>query len=249
MEAIVLGGAPNSGPIRAIDDTPYEAGIKINDRPMIEYILDVLEAMDEIETIAVVIPEGIIEPGKWTKIKPLPPGVTVIDSLLQAVTALQPKEHVLVLASDIPLITKEALRDFLASCSRRQAAIYYSFVPKPVVEEKYPGVKRTYVQLKDAIVTGGNVLLIEPQAIITHHQRLRQAFALRKHPVKLCQLLGFRFLFKLLCGQLEVGEIEARVEEILNLKGAGIVSLYPEIGVDVDKPSDLELVRSILAAN
>ena len=56
MEAIVLGGAPNAGPIRAIDDTPYEAGIKINDRPMIEYILDVLEAMDEIEKIAVVLP-------------------------------------------------------------------------------------------------------------------------------------------------------------------------------------------------
>lgn len=249
MEAIVLGGAPNSGPIRTIDDAPYEAGIKINDRPMIEFVLDVLEAMDEIEKIAVVIPEGLIEPGKWSKVTLMSPCATMIDSLLQAVNHLQSREHVLVLASDIPLITKEALRDFLSSCSQRQAAVYYPFVPKPAVEEKYPGVKRTYVHLKDNIVTGGNVILIEPQTIITHHQRLRQAFALRKHPFKLCRLLGFRFLFKLFRGQLEVEEIESRVEEILNLKGAGIVSLYPEIGVDVDKPSDLELVRSILATN
>jgi hypothetical protein len=46
---------------------------------------------------------------------------------------------------------------------------------------------------------------------------------------------------------LEVTEIEARVEEILGMKGAGILSLYPEIGVDVDKPSDLALARALLA--
>ena len=176
------------------------------------------------------------------------PGATMIDSLLQAVNHLQSREHVLVLASDIPLITKEALRDFLSSCSQRQAAVYYPFVPKPAVEEKYPGVKRTYVHLKDNIVTGGNVILIEPQTIITHHQRLRQAFALRKHPFKLCRLLGFRFLFKLFRGQLEVEEIESRLRDP-QPKRSGDCSLYPEIGVDVDKPSDLELVRSILATN
>lgn len=249
MEAIVLGGALNSGPIRAIDDTPYEAGIKINDRPMIEFVLDVLEAMDEIQKIAVVIPEGLIKEGKWSKVRLVPPGANMIDSLLQAVTYLQSNEHVLVLASDIPLITQEALRDFLLSCSQRKADIYYSFVPKVTVEQKYPKVKRTYVHLKDGIVTGGNIVLIEPQTIITYKERLRQAITLRKHPLKLCRLLGFGFLLKLLLGQLGVGEIESRVEEILKLKGAGIVSLYPEIGVDVDKASDLELVRSILQTN
>ena len=166
MEAIVLGGAPNSGPIRTIDDAPYEAGIKINDRPMIEFVLDVLEAMDEIEKIAVVIPEGLIEPGKWSKVTLMSPCATMIDSLLQAVNHLQSREHVLVLASDIPLITKEALRDFFSSCSQRQAAVYYPFVLNQRWE-KYPGVKELMFA-KDNIVTGGNVILIEAQTIITH---------------------------------------------------------------------------------
>ena len=47
-------------------------------------------------------------------------------------------------------------------------------------------------------------------------------------------------------GSLRVTEIESRVEEIVKVKGAGVISLFPEIGVDVDKPSDLELVRAIL---
>ncbi|HBR33284.1 MAG TPA: hypothetical protein DD734_01515, partial [Firmicutes bacterium] len=64
--------------------------------------------------------------------------------------------------------------------------------------------------------------------------------------VQLSRLLGFKFLVKLLTGRLKVAEIEARVEEILGMKGAGVLSLYPEIGVDVDKPSDLALARALL---
>jgi hypothetical protein len=96
-------------------------------------------------------------------------------------------------------------------------------------------------------VTGGNVFLIRPQVILKSRDRIEQAFALRKRPLQLSRLLGFKFLIKLLTGRLEVAEIEARVEEILGMKGAGILSLYPEIGVDVDKPSDLNLARALLA--
>ncbi|HBG17165.1 MAG TPA: hypothetical protein DDW93_10325 [Firmicutes bacterium] len=88
--------------------------------------------------------------------------------------------------------------------------------------------------------------MMEAKTIHTYKDRLQQAIALRKHPLKLCRLLGIKFLFKLMTGSLRVTEIESRVEEIVKVKGAGVISLFPEIGVDVDKPSDLELVRAIL---
>jgi 2-phospho-L-lactate guanylyltransferase (CobY/MobA/RfbA family) len=40
--------------------------------------------------------------------------------------------------------------------------------------------------------------------------------------------------------------LEQKVSDMLDLKGAVVVAPWPEVGVDVDKPSDLELVRSIL---
>ena len=43
-----------------------------------------------------------------------------------------------------------------------------------------------------------------------------------------------------------MAEVEVRVEELIKLKGAGVVSLYPEIGIDVDKPSDLQFARAVL---
>ncbi|HHT06808.1 MAG TPA: NTP transferase domain-containing protein [Hydrogenispora sp.] len=246
MEAIVLGGGRNTGSLKDVDPTPYEAGIRINNRPMVEYIIEVLDEMEEIERVLVVIPPGIVSPQKWTKVKIVAPGESMIDSMVRAVQHTHTNDHVLVVASDIPFITKEAIRDFLDSCRRRPADVYYSFVPKAAVLKKYPSTKRTYVRLKEGVVTGGNILLIRPRLLLDLRDRIEQAISLRKHPLKLCRLLGFKFVVKLIAGQLGIGEIEARVGAIFNVNGAGIRSLYPEIGVDVDKPSDLSLARGLL---
>lgn len=246
MEAIILGGAMNTGSLREADDSPYEAGIKINNQPMIEFVIATLEGMEEIQRIAVVTQEGIIDKSKWPKVEVLPPGKSMLDSLLQAVRYLDSEGFLLVLTSDIPLISQVALQDFLEECSKREADIYYSFVPKEKIEEKYQGVKRTYVRLKDGIFTGGNVVLLKSKVILSYSELVQQAIALRKHPLKLCNMLGPKFLFRLITGRLTIAEIEVRVEQILKLKVAGITSLYPEIGIDVDKPSDLKLVQSIL---
>ena len=248
MDAIILAGAKNTGPLKGCSNSPYEAGIEIAGRPMVELVVEALLKVKRVDRIVVVVPEGILSPDLEREIwKAVLPGETMVDSLLAAFEALEPDEPVLVVTSDIPLITPEAVDDFLDRCGRRSAEVYYSFVSKEVNERKYPGVQRTYVRLKDGTFTGGNIILIHPRVVREHRKRLIQAVALRKQPFKLCRLLGLRFFVKLLFGRLTVGEIERRVERILHLRGAGIVSPYPEVGIDVDKPSDLELARKALA--
>lgn len=247
MDAIILGGALNKGALRESDDQKYEAAIKIHDQPMVQYVLAALEKMQSIEQMIMVAPEEMADSIVSKKrLEFVPPGDSMVDSLLRALSRLDTDKHVLVLTSDIPLITPEALEDFLQQCAKREADIYYSFVPKEAIEEKYPGVHRTYVRLLDGTFTGGNVVLINPQVVLARRQRILQAVQLRKHPVKLCRMLGFKFFLKLMIGRLSVAEIEKRVGEILGFIGAGIVSKYPEVGVDVDKPSDLELAKACL---
>jgi|SRR5690554_468449 len=246
MNAIVLGGAVNKGALRE-SAGKYEASIRIHNIPMVEYVITALEKMKTIEQIILVAPEGLIDPAKRSKrLEFVPPGNTMVDSLLKGLDGLDSCQHVLVLTSDIPLITPEALEDFLYQCSLKEADIYYSFVPKEIIEDRYQGVNRTYVRLSDGVFTGGNVVLINPQVILSRRERILQAVQLRKHPVKLCRVLGSNFFIKLMVGRLTVAEIEERVGEILGFKGAGIISNYPEVGIDVDKPSDLELAKTIL---
>lgn len=248
MNAIVLAGAPNKGALRQVSPVQYEAEIEIAGRPMLEYVVLALERVQSINQIVIVGYESMLSTngsaGKhFTFVKP---GPSVIESLENGINALNSEEPVLILTSDIPLITQEALEDFLHRCSGQAGDIYYSFVPKTINDQKYPGVQRTYVRLKEGTFTGGNLVLLSPEIIRKKLTTLTKAIALRKKPLQLCRMLGWWYLCKLLFGTLTIKEIEDRVAEVLGVKAVGIVSPYPEVGIDVDKPSDLKLAREVL---
>jgi hypothetical protein len=63
----------------------------------------------------------------------------------------------------------------------------------------------------------------------------------------LSRQIGLLFILKFLLKRLSLSEVELQFSKLLSIKGKAIVLDYPEIGIDVDKPSDLELVRKILA--
>ncbi len=247
MNAIVLAGAPNKGSLRQISPAQYEAEIEIAGRPMLDYVVLALERVQSIDQIVIVGCESMLS----NKISGeslifVKPGSSVLESLENGISGLTVKEPVLILTSDIPLITKEALEDFLNRCHQQSGDIYYSFVPKTINDQKYPGVQRTYVRLKEGTFTGGNLVLLSPEIIHEKFSTLTKAVALRKRPLKLCGMLGWWYLCKLLLGILTIKEIEDRVNEVLGVKAVGIVSPYPEVGIDVDKPSDLKLAQEVL---
>lgn len=248
MNAIVLAGAPNKGALRQISPAQYEAEIEIAGRPMLDYVVLALERVQSINQIVIVGYESMLSTNGFNgkRIIFVKPGPSVIESLGNGINALTSREPVLILTSDIPLITKEALEDFLKRCTSQSGDIYYSFVPKNINDQKYPGVQRTYVRLKEGIFTGGNLVLLSPEIIREKLTTLTKAVALRKKPLKLCRMLGWWYLCKLIFGILTIKEIEGRVAEVLGIKAVGIISPYPEVGIDVDKPSDLKLAREVL---
>ena len=75
-----------------------------------------------------------------------------------------------------------------------------------------------------------------------------RVLTLRKKPWKLAQLLGFSFMLKFFMQRLSLAELEKRVSQLLGVKGVAIISPYPEIGTDVDKPSDFELAERVIGA-
>lgn len=248
MNAIVLAGALNKRWLRQVSPAQYEAEIEIAGRPMLEYVVLALERVQRIKRIVIVGSEKMLanktDEARFIFVEP---GPSIVESLESGINALTTPEPVLVLTSDIPLITKEALEDFLNRCDSQSGDLFYSFVPKTVNDQKYPGVQRTYVRLKEGVFTGGNIVLLSPKVIREKKEMLIKAVTLRKKPLKLCGLLGWWYVLKFFSGTLTVKEIEERVSEALGVKAVGIISPYPEVGIDVDKPSDLRLAREILA--
>ena len=71
----------------------------------------------------------------------------------------------------------------------------------------------------------------------------KKVIQFRKQPLKTGRMLGIKFLAGLMLGMLTIPEVEKRVCQLLDIQASAIIVPYPEICNDVDKPSDLEIVK------
>ena len=113
-------------------------------------------------------------------------------------------------------------------------------------EARFPGVSRTYIKLADGLVTGGNVFMVDPQFVRSNEALIRKVLELRKKPLALASMLGVGLIFKYITGRLRIVDVENKARSWLGLEGRGVIIDSPEIGVDVDKPSDYMLALSVL---
>lgn len=245
--AIVLAGQPNSGPLQETSDAVNEALIEINGKPMAQFVLDALGASEQVERILVLGPDPELAVQlSHPKAEFLQNSGGIIDHIMAAARHLPHDKPYLLATSDIPLLTPEVVDGFLALCQGREADVFYPVIEKKVNDRLYPSVKRTYVTLTDGIFTGGNLFLINPKVIEEKAPLVEEFLNYRKSPLKLAGLLGWSFLFRLLFKRLSLAAIEAKVNDLLGLRGAVVLCPYPEVGIDVDKPSDLQLARAAL---
>lgn len=246
IDAVVLAGSPNRGALQGCSSAADEALIKIGRKHMVEYVIDALLAAENVNRIVVAGPKGNLAEIIGPQVSLVDGGETVIETLQRGLELLKSTGPVLVVCSDIPLLTTAAIEDFITRCCEREADFYYPIISQETVKARYPQAQRTYVSLVEGVFTGGNIMLLKPHVLDRLAEVAVEVVKLRKQPVKLCRLLGLKLLLKFFYYKLSISEIEQKVYELLGITGAAVISDYPEIGVDVDKPADLELVMSKL---
>lgn len=250
--AIVLAGSANNGQLQECSKAKEEALIKIGQKYMVQYIVEALKNSQIIQKIAIVGCETELEKiyDKDAQIYLVPKGNTIVNSLLNGLKYIDNDDKkVLIVSSDIPLIKGEMIDDFIKRCSPFEADVFYPIIKKSSIDNNYPEAMRTYVNLKEGIYTGGNLVYINPLIIKPCAEKAEKLIALRKSPLKLAGFIGARFIIKLLSHTLSIKEAEKKAGEILNIKGKAIEVPWAEIGMDIDKPSDYYLARKLLNAN
>lgn len=246
-DAIVLAGG---GPEPTLDPTvANKALIPIAGRSMIAYVLDALRGARGVGKIAVVGPESLPPDVASRADVSLPARGSMLDSLARGVEALAPRAHVLAVAADLPLLSSAAVDAFLDACAGRDAGIYYSIVPREVTEQRYPGVRKTYVRMVEGTFCGGGLILFAPAVVERLRPLVARAVAARKRPWQLAQMLGVGTLVKLALGRLSVVEAEARASALAGITTRAVIVPHPEIALDVDgsHPETLALAREVLA--
>lgn len=243
FDALVIAGGKNEGALKEYSNAEYESLIEIAGQPMVQHVLNAVEGVDEIEDIVMVGPEQLNKvTGKDYNI--IKPEGTLVDNIKRGIEALNDDHYIIILTSDIPLVTPAIIKDFIKSCQQEQEHdFFYPLISKENNLKKYPEVERTYVHLKEGVYTGGNVVMVSPSIIQGPLDWYDQLLSLRKKPFKMSQMLGWKIIIKFIFRQLTIPELEARISSIIGHKCKALIVNYPEIGFDVDKPSDLKMMK------
>ena len=174
----------------------------------------------------------------------------MLDNMLQGLDRIQSidpsAEKVVACSADVPLITPEMVRYFVAACLETDHDVYYSIVEQTTMDAQFPGSGRTFVPLKEGRFAGGDIYMARIAAARANESLLRRLIEERKNYLAQMRLIGIGTLLKLLFRQLDVAGAERVVGRALGLTGRAIISPYAELGMDVDKPHQLAMVEDAL---
>ncbi len=245
MAGVVLAGRRNNGKLAAVaPGCAWEALVPIEGRPMAGYVIAALRALPEMGRVVVAGPEALGSDGVVT----VEPGAGVTGSLQAALAALEDdaSDEVLIATGDAPLLSAVALGDLVRLSRQRGLSFGYPIVGRPVCEQQFPGVRRTYVRLRQGSFTGGNCFYLRREAAPGVQSLLERVYRDRKHPVRLAGLLGWGTVIAVALGLASVRDLERAGSRLLGVSAGAVVMADAGVGVDVDKPADLELCRKVL---
>ncbi len=248
FDAVVLAGGGKPEPLTEQEQVSNKAFIMLNGRPMLAYILKALQEAPSVKRIAVVGPtedlQKLIREGYSFEIVPEKGGM--LDNLAAGFNFVDISHLCLVVTGDIPLINVSVLEEYFALCAPYDQDFYYPILYRETFIERFPETERTYVRLKEGSVTGGNVCLLRPDWFLNNRKRLEMFISFRKKPLKLMRIMPLTLIAKYLRKNLTVSDLETYLSRLLKLKARAIPCNCVELGVDVDKISDLALIKQSL---
>jgi len=252
MDAVITaGGIPEPGnPLYLYTQGKPKAILEIAGKPMVQWVLDALADSKTIKNIVIV---GLESGSDLNCIKPMefvPNQGSLLNNIragVKKVSESNPEAvYALVVSADIPAITGEMIDWSVNTSPETGEDIYYSVVPREVMEKRFPESRRSYIRLKDMEVCGADMNMIRISIATGRDEIWNKLIDARKNAFKQAALIGYDTLFLLLLRRLTINKLVRIVAKRLDLKGRALVCPYAEVGMDVDKPHQFELLRADL---
>jgi len=248
IDAVVLAGGPHDGVAALQPGAPNKAFVEIGKLTLVARVLASLRESSSVGRIVVVAPTSVRGRRDLEAADELrPDGVRITESLQNGLAGFRPDSEVLIVASDLPVLTRLAVDDFIARVGALQADVIYGCVEKRVHLQRFPEVPHTWARMRDGTYCGGGIVAMKPRALPMLERFIERLGAARKHPFKLASLFGWDMLARFAVGRLSIVQAEARAAKILGAPVRALISPYPETAVNVDRPSDVALARRLVA--
>jgi len=251
---ITAGGIPQPDePLYPLTQGKNKALLPIGGRPMVQWIVDALTGADCIRSLVIV---GLSpEDAHLVSAKPIsfvPNQGSMIGNAVGGVKDVLARDpaatHALLVSSDIPTITPAIVTWAVETGLAGDQDICYSIVPAEVMERRFPGSRRSFFRLKEGRFTGSDMNLFRTSMVNNIHPGWRAIVDARKNVLKQASLIGFDTLLLFALGQLTIARAVRAAQRGLGMRGRAVISPHAEMGMDVDKPHQFELVQRDLEA-
>lgn len=248
MDAIILaGGVPApEDPLFALTQGRPKALLPMGRRTMLERVVDALQASPHVDHVVVV---GLGDDQGQTFARPvqhLPDHGSMVQNGMAGLRWVRDHgtaAHTLLCSADIPLLTSAMVDDFVARARPDQFLFTYNIVPRAVMEARFPGSRRTFTRLRNVAFCGGDIHLVQVRLLETSTDFWEAVAQARKAPWRVARLVGIGTLVKLLLRRLTLAEAEAAATRILGGPCCAVINPHAELGMDVDKPEQVAMLR------
>ena len=253
MDAMVIAGhTPGKiDPLLEYAGATSKALIPIAGKPMVQWVTDALAGSRHVERLVVVGLDAScgIDFGPKPAVFVPDQGRLVKNLWAGAQRALQDtadRDHFLVCACDIPLITTAIVDDHVAAMLSTPHDVCYTIVDQATMLAHFPTSRRSYTHLRDGVFCGGDLNMAGSRAIEMNPTLWDDLLEARKSALRQARRVGFWTLLQFATRSLSIAAAEKRAEKIFGLKCRAVRTPHAEIGMDVDKPFQLDIVRAEL---
>ncbi len=247
LTAVVLAGGPHDEVSALQPGAINKAFVRVGGVTLVERTLVALRASHAIGRIVVVAPpQAHADAALALADEKRADGLKIRDSLRSGLEGLPPDELAIVCASDLPILSGEAVDDFVERAARLDPDVGYGCVERRIHEASYPHIPHTWAKLRDGTYCGGGMSAMKPRAyphLARFVERLGHA---RKSPLHLAALFGWDVVLRFALRRLTIAQAEARAGRILGAPVRAIVSPHARTAVNVDRASDVALAEALV---
>ena len=251
---IIAGGAVGpDNPLYPYTHGRPKALIDMGGRTMLERVVAAVQSSTYIEDVVVVgiAPEMAAGLQFARPVEFLPDQDGMVANMMTGLEWMKRQrpdaDVILGCSADIPTITGRVVDEFIEACRPWNKGVYYNFVTRARLEERFPNSRRTYSRYGDIEAAGGDMVIARIDVGLRNRALLESLTAARKQPWRVAAAVGLPLLIKFLFHRVTFKDIEALAERLLGSPIQIVLDGPPELAMDADKPFQVDMLRAEFA--
>lgn len=241
---ILAGSRPGAvDPLAAYAEVPHKALIVLDGETLLARVAAAVGGAGATAIAVSANDPAVVAEANRLNLRVIPTASGPSGSVARGLEEL--RAPLLVTTADHALLRPEWITRFIADLPPA-VDVATLLARQDVIETAAPGTRRTYLRFADGAWSGCNLFWLATPRAAGAIGLWAQVEADRKRPWRIVRRLGPGLLLRYLIGRLTLNDAVRHLGRRAGVEAAVVATPHGLAAVDVDKPADLDLVRTLV---